>query len=291
MSRKEIVGVVRADQFSPNHIGNDAAIFQATVEALNHLGCHVKVMTEREFAEATVNESLVFSMGREMRTIDKLLQLEQSGVTVINSPRGVKQCTRETMTRLLMEAHVPHPRSLIVDTASDASCQMHEKYWFPCWLKRGDFHAIHREDVAFVRNAEELRETLHEFQLRGIDRAVINEHLRGDLVKFYGVADTPFFFWFYPFDMHHSKFGLEQINGISKGYAFNVDSLKKICDHAADVLHVNVYGGDCIVDVDGSMQLIDFNDWPSFAPCRGEAAPYIAQVIYNESKKLHINEV
>ena len=27
------------------------------------------------------------------------------------------------------------------------------------------------------------------------------------------------------------------------------------------------------------IRIIDFNDWPSFAPCRTEAAPYIAQCI------------
>ena len=28
---------------------------------------------------------------------------------------------------------------------------------------------------------------------------------------------------------------------------------------------------------DGKMRIIDFNDWPSFAPCRAEAAPHIAK--------------
>ncbi len=39
---------------------------------------------------------------------------------------------------------------------------------------------------------------LQEFFLRGIKRAVINRHLDGDLIKFYGVAGTDFFYWFYP---------------------------------------------------------------------------------------------
>jgi len=37
-----------------------------------------------------------------------------------------------------------------------------------------------------------------------------------------------------------------------------------------------VYGGDCIVSPDGEMRIIDFNDWPSFAPCREEASREIA---------------
>ena len=47
-------------------------------------------------------------------------------------------------------------------------------------------------------------------------------------------------------------------------------------DKAADMLNVPVYGGDCVVSEDGSIRIIDFNDWPSFAPCRDEAAFYIA---------------
>ena len=39
--------------------------------------------------------------------------------------------------------------------------------------------------------------------------------------------------------------------------------------------------GDCIVSPDGSIRIIDFNDWPSFAPCRTQAAPHIAKAIVN----------
>ena len=124
---------------------------------------------------------------------------------------------------------------------------------------------------------------MREYALRGIKRAVINEHLKGDLIKFYGVSNTNFFYWFYPYDMNHSKFGLEKINGEAKGIPFDKDYLQQICQKASEVLNVKVYGGDCIVAEDGSIRIIDFNDWPSFAPCRDEAAPYIAQSILQEA--------
>ena len=115
--------------------------------------------------------------------------------------------------------------------------------------------------------------------LRGIKRAVINVHLTGDLVKFYGVRGTPFFFWFYPFDEGHSKYGHEAINGKSQGIKFNIKQMKDICQRAAEELNVVIYGGDCIVSPEGEMRIIDFNDWPSFAPCRNEAAPHIAKAV------------
>ncbi|KAA6316604.1 hypothetical protein EZS27_033107, partial [termite gut metagenome] len=148
-----------------------------------------------------------------------------------------------------------------------------------CWIKRGDFHAIHREDVTYVTKAEHLKEVRAEYALRNIQRVVINEHLEGDLVKFYGVAGTDFFHWFYPYNQGHSKFGHETINGKPEEIPFSVEYLKEICDAAAHALDMVVYGGDCIVSLDGSARIIDFNDWPSFAPCREEASRAIASVI------------
>ena len=153
-----------------------------------------------------------------------------------------------------------------------------------CWIKRGDFHAMHKEDVSYVRHTEEAQEVLQEYFLRGIKRAVINRHLVGDLIKFYGVQGTPFFFWFYPFDEGHSKYGHEAINGRSKGIEFDINRLQRICQSASEVLDVKIYGGDCIVSPEGDIRIIDFNDWPSFAPCRTEAAPHIARCIMNAIK-------
>ena len=63
------------------------------------------------------------------------------------------------------------------------------------------------------------------------------------------------------------------------GLKFDVKHLKTICNRAADELNVEIYGGDCIVGKDGDIKIIDFNDWPSFAPCRYDAAPHIAKRI------------
>ena len=45
---------------------------------------------------------------------------------------------------------------------------------------------------------------------------------------------------------------------------------------AAAALGVEVYGGDCRHQPDGSLMLIDLNDWPSYARCRDAAAEAIA---------------
>ena len=207
-------------------------------------------------------------------------ELESNGTQVINSGYGIENCTREKMTRLLLSNHVPHPESLIVKTDSIALD-------FPLieegvWIKRGDFQPMQSSDVSFTRNADEAKAVLNEYASRGIETAVINKHLRGDLVKFYGVSGSDFFHWFYPTACGYSKFGLEEINGKPRNIPFDEQQLKHICNQASKALNVRVYGGDCVIcEHDKSIKIIDFNDWPSFAPCRDEAAQHIASAIHS----------
>lgn len=278
MSDIKIAGVMRAGAYSPNHVGNDAAIFMAVCDQLRKRGCEVRILSEEEFRSDSIEEPFIIDMCREADSISKLQLLEDQGKLVVNSGYGIENCTRERMTRLLMGHGFPHPESLIVDTNENVRDRLKEMGIERCWIKRGDFHAMHKEDVSYCRHPEEAQEVLHEFYYRGIRRAVINRHLDGDLVKFYGVAGTDFFYWFYPFDAGHGKYGLEAINGKSQGLKFDQEALHQTCSEAARLLGVSVYGGDCIVDENGEARIIDFNDWPSFAPCRNEAAPHIAKL-------------
>lgn len=277
-------GIQRYSLFSPNHVGNDSAIFSGVAQYLKEAGHQVNMYTEQEFLMNSVNEKVLFTMMRSKATVKKLQKLEQTGIVSVNSGRGIENCTRERMTTLLIENQVPHPDSLMCDTSDQLPSNLIEPKFEPCWVKRADFHAIHREDVTYVRSLQELQEAMAEYALRGIERVVINEHLKGDLIKFYGVSDTDFFHWFYPYEGHHSKFGLEEINGPTAGIPFSLDTLRKVCNDAARVLQVQVYGGDCIVSSDGSIRIIDFNDWPSFAPCRKEATVAIGQAILRKVK-------
>ena len=284
MKSLTFAGIQRYTVFSPNHVGNDAAIFSAVAQYLEDNGHKVKMYTEQEFLTKHLPQQYVFTMMRSKAAIRNLQLLESRGVIAINSAFGIENCTRERMTTLLLENRIPHPDSLILNTQERITELSFPDGFEPCWAKRADFHAIHREDVTYVRTIEELREVIAEYALRGIDRVVVNKHLKGDLIKFYGVAGTDFFYWFYPQEDSHSKFGLEAINGMPKGIPFSADDLKNICNAAAKVLNVQIYGGDCIVSPEGDIRIIDFNDWPSFAPCRNEAALAIGKAILS-----HVN--
>jgi NDP-sugar pyrophosphorylase family protein len=280
----KFAAIRRGNQYSPNHVGNDAAIFNLTIDYLKAKNCEVMTYSEQEFQSVRVDDEVIFNMARDTCTISKLQELEDEGRKVINSGYGISNCTRAKMTRLLLDNEIPHPRSLIVSTDEllpEAALELGDF----CWVKRGDYHAIHYEDVTYTKNGKEAENILNEFALRGILSAVLNEHLEGDLIKFYGVKNTDFFYWFYPNSLNHSKFGLETINGKAQGIPFDLKYLREICTKAAEVLDIYIYGGDCVVDKSGNIFIIDFNDWPSFAPCRSDAASYIAQCIYEFATK------
>lgn len=284
MADIKIAGIMRAGAFSPNHIGNDAAIFNIVAEQLRKRGCEMKIYSEEQFASTHAGENIILNMCRERRSIELLQKLEDDGALVINSGYGIENCTRERMTRILLGSNIPYPESLIVDTDEAIRDRLAAAHMEQCWIKRGEAHSMHKEDVSYCRHPEEAQEVLQEYFLRGIKRAVINRHLEGDLVKFYGLADGSYFFWFYPFSSRHMKYELEAINGKPAEIPFDAEQLEATCNKAAEVLDVKIYGGDCIIAPDGSFSIIDFNDWPSFAPCRNEAAPYIARHIMNAIK-------
>lgn len=281
MADIKIAGIMRAGIFSPNHIGNDSAIFNLVAEQLRKRGCEVNVYSEEQFISGAVTENIIFNMCREPRSIALLQKLEDNGALVINSGYGIENCIRERMARILLGSNIPYPESIIVSTDEAIRDMLLKSHISRCWIKRGDSHTMHNEDVTYVRHPEEAQEILQEYFLRGIKRAVINRHLEGELIKFYGIAGTSFFYWLSTSNSSAGRRAAARQNAPG----FDEQKLKAICAAAADVLDISVYGGDCVVESDGTIRIIDFDDWPSFAPCRQDAATNIAKFIMSAIKE------
>lgn len=284
MNELAILGVHRNRKFSPNHIGNDDAIFSQTARELEKLGCNITICCEDEFlAMETVNYGKIFTMARQKQVVAKLQELEKSGTQVLNSAFGIENCFRTNLTNALNLHNIPVAESYIVPTDYKEEAVFDKIKGKGYWIKRGDFHAIHKEDVSFAGSRAEAKEILREYALREIPDAVISEHLIGDLVKFYGVRGTDFFFWFYPYDNNHHKYAeYQNINGNSVYYPFSAEGLQHTANEAAGVVGIDIYGGDAIVGKNGDFRIIDLNDWPSFAPCRDQAAGKIAGMLYQK---------
>lgn len=276
MSEQEgIIAVRRAPRFSPNSVDRDDAILHAVCEELQQklsLSDSILVIDEDDFAKTPTKARVYVTMARSAAALLALERRAKEGALCVNSATGVSLCQRALLTRLMREHHIPMP------------AEQGEK---GSWLKRGDAAAQSKDDVVFCPDQEALAKAIASFKARGINEYVTSAHVEGDLVKFYGVGRR-FFRYYYPTDDGFSKFGDEQRNGTARHYPFDEDSLRKDAFRLAELTGATAYGGDAIVDDRGQYFFIDFNDWPSFSRCRGEAAKAIAAEVmelYHEALK------
>lgn len=284
MKAKTITGVSRATKFSPNRESNDTLIFRAVSDILRNKGFAVQEISETECERlAATKTECFFSMARGTETLTILGNKEKQGAIVINSAQKLLCNDRNEITRLFRENNIPSPKSEILFGDDIPSLQ------YPFWIKRGDCCAQSRNDIRYIDTSEILQDTIKDFHSRHISKFVTNEHLAGDLVKFYGVAGTDFFYTYLPTDNNNfGKFGLEHINGKPHRYKYDMEQLHNVCTKAAALIGFIVYGGDCVINESGEFRIIDFNDWPSFSCCRDNAARAIADVVSDCCNK-HIN--
>lgn len=277
----ELISIYRAERYSPNSVERDKAIMDAVCEKLSTRYTIYKIREEdietegmmlmQRLADAHQPHSsaplLVLSMARSRKALDILTQMEAEGARVINRAQAVLNATRTVIDRMMRENDIP-------------CAPLHGDHGW--WIKRGDEAAQEKGDVRFAADERERDATIEEFHKRGITDIVTTAHVRGDLVKFYGVTGTAFFHTTYPTDGGFSKFGDETRNGTSRHTPFDIAALHGSASRLAQLTGIEVYGGDCIVRSDGSYAIIDFNDWPSFSVCRHDAAEAIASVATKE---------
>ena len=261
-SRPQVVAIGRAACFSPNSIEKDAAIMDAVCRSLRLRGCQVAFLDEDRI-DRLPEAPIYMTMGRRPRVLEMLAAKERAGSIVINSSAAVQLCQkRGLLESKLRQAGVPMP----TEDISNGSY----------WLKRGDAPVQSVEDILYVKDKSQLEQARQTFYDRGIQDVVESPHVEGDLVKFYGVMGVIFFHVSYPGDEGRSKLGHEHHNGQPHHYAYSEEQLKHIAEKAATACGLTVYGGDAIIRPDGSIVIIDFNDWPSFSSCRKDAAEAIA---------------
>lgn len=266
--------ISRAPRFSPNSVERDEAIFKTLLIELALQGRAVRAVDEEALPDTLPDAVLVVSMGRAADTLRRLAELEAQGVSVLNSPTALLRNTRSHLDALA------HSLGVGVRSVSNTTDVEHIEHavGYPLWLKRGDATAQSVGDVRFVTDRAQLSEGLHFLADHGCTDFVVMQHVAGDLVKFYGVADTPFFHYTLPTaEGGFSKFGLEAHNGQPQGLPFDAEALKATADRLALVSGMPIYGGDAVVRPDGSTAVIDFNDFPSFGSCTQAAAKAIAQ--------------
>ncbi len=262
------LGILRGSRYSVNMADLDSAIFREVVLRLSAKGIAVDCIPETEMSQVPLQlYDAVLLMARDVDALRKF----HTSLPCYNSVEGILACScKERVAEVFSEAGIPQPRYTVARPGQLTAD------FFPLWVKRGNGCTEQKADTVYVSNPAELRSAIGVLASKGVDTCLLQAHVEGDLVKFYGVEGTDFFHWSYA-DPAHSKFGLEALNGSVRGYAFSSHELKALADRAAAILGVQIYGGDCIVDAGGAFYFIDFNDWPSFYSCRLQAAEAIAR--------------
>lgn len=280
----KILGIGRGLRFSPNLAGSDEAIFTAVMGKLRGMGHDVDVMPETEMLHADYAQyEKVFTMARDVASL-VLLEKDadvQTQRKFINSISGILTCSNKaSMASHMLEAGIPQPEFLVGEGRNILffSTESRDDISVPLWLKNCEGCAVTADDTVFCPTHEDFRRAFSGMEERGVSIWMAQEHLKGDLIKFYSVEGTDFFHWSYA-SSGHSKFGLEAVNGKEQGFAFDAQRIKLYADMIAKRLNVPIYGGDAVVDENGDFFFIDFNDFPSFSCCREDAAEAIAKRI------------
>lgn len=271
--------IKRAERFSPHSVERDAAIMGRVAALLRADGHTVTELSEDDIPNHLPSAAGVLSMARSEQMLGLLSRAEDAGTPVLNSARSVAHCNRVTLATLMARLGVAAPRLWVLTPGG-----LMPPTPGALWLKRGDACAQQPGDVVPVAGPLQLRAAMEGFASRGVRSVVAAEHLAGDLIKFYGVEQTPFFFTCYP---TFSKFGLEAHNGQPCHLPFDAERLQADATRLAQGAGVAVFGGDAIVGHNGLARIIDFNDWPSFAPCREAAATHIVKRFY-QSLQTHV---
>ncbi len=269
------LGVSRAELFSPNRTAGDAAVFRAVALELEQAGNSVTCMTEQELVQNGIPAGIdgIFQMARSSSA---LAVLERATVPVTNTVQAVRNCHRAAQTEILQGSGLI-PESVICPTTGVPDG------WnrYPCWIKRGDSHAVEQDDVQYVTSKSECDAAIRVLAGRGVRTCVLQDHVPGWIVKFYGVKGYGLTDC-YASSERDGKYGLERYNDTPGDSSVDMDALKAVADRASELLGVDVYGGDAVVGPDGGIILIDFNDWPSFRTCTAGAASRIADLIQNK---------
>lgn len=259
-------GIYRETAHSPGRIDDDRAILESVGAAMAARGFNVELVGPD--AAFDVEFANIFVMCERGPILDRLKEAEKTGSIVVNSADAIRNTYRHRMIELFARHGVTVPASQIV--ASDSSKARPAR---SVWVKRYDFHATEAHDVMYAASQEGWREALHGFAQRGIPYVVAQEHVAGDLVKFYGVRnaalplDANWFEWFY----HRDKGML--------GHSFEVSALRRAVFRAAAALGLEVFGGDAVIRADGEPVIVDVNAWPSYARYRERAAQAIAELL------------
>lgn len=286
--RKErILTIRRAPGHSPNNIEKDAAILEAVAQCLEARGYVVDRIDEAQLTQMPLAEIQQYGRVLHMaRRMPSLTRITQSGVSAINAPQAVSKVamSREWTFTMLRESGIQVPSFWAYDPEEDEmfQCEPELQQLLPAWVKATRNQGAQPDDVMWVETPLQADSRVIELAAERVPDIIVMKHVEGDLLKVYAVTDgeNVWLRSFYPQEAGYSKFGeAEQHNSPLAHHPFEAKTLRTIAVRIAQTLELSVFGFDAIVAPDGTIYVIDVNDWPSFSACRQEAAERIARLV------------
>jgi hypothetical protein len=261
------LGILRETQNSPGRVSDDELILRGVMEQLQLQRVETAVMTPEE---ADASELSGYDMIVPMcETYPRLMRLKKlcARLLAVNTPDAVLNCYRLKMLEAFERTpliRVPETETRAVSVAGKLEAPSFEA---PAgyWVKRGDVHNTCAHDVVFARDMKDVEDIRKDFARREIANLIIQRHIEGDLIKFYGVGPGQWFTWFY-----HDPQSARRL-------PFEIEDLAVQAETAAAAVSLEVFGGDAIISPEGPIYVIDINSWPSFARVRAEASVQIAR--------------
>ena len=266
-----ILAIYREKIFSNRAVEADRAILDEVLTIFRmKMGHRLEITTiyPEDFfmMSLNLNYDLVFSMAQDERILTILDLLKAKGGTIINSAQSIRNCHRQKLSELLCDEAFSYPRFVSVDLESIDDKLINDQ---AVWIKRGDFHALVDDDVIFAESKDDKERALLQFKNRGVRKVIFQDHCEGELFKFYGVRDS---FFNLRYMGRTGKDRYQFVPG-DVNVEFDKTRLEILAHRAARVLDLDFFGGDIIIDDQGKMRFIDFNDWPSFRTCVQTVAP------------------
>lgn len=261
------LGIFREVQNSPNRETDDALILKAVSSQLETLGIAARLMASENIDRHDPSEwDLILAMCEAYPRLKRLEELARGSRALwVNEPRCVFNCYRLRMSELLgklPDVRFPATQARRVEDGVGKEPPMDGVLGW--WIKRGDVHNTCDHDVVFARTWAQAGRVIEDFAQREITHYVVQPHVEGDLVKFYGVGPGRWFTWFYHDPVR------------AKRLPFTLDALALMAAAGAKALGLEVFGGDAIISRGGAVTILDLNSWPSFAKVREEAAVQIS---------------
>lgn len=273
ITRPKCLGIFRETTNSPNRENDDALILKAVGEELSALGAETHLIEPSNIPAINPRRwNAVMAMCENPENISLLSAWK--GPIFVNGIEAITNCYRSRMTDILRETgfgfYPPTEKRRIADFPGDPPAFFNGK---GCWIKRGDVHNTCSGDVQYVGKWKNAAAVKKDFLARKIKSVVVQEHIPGDLIKFYGVGPGNWFNWFYHRPQEVARF------------KFSGKDLERRASRAASTVGLEIYGGDAIVTPDSEIYVIDINSWPSFARVREVAKKRISRHIFFRLKK------